>query len=526
MRFTCVQYEPDDNRVTPRTAYLVRDNWDDFGFKTTFSIFLVDEERTKHDLGSLHIMTAGMTEGRVEIPQTFNEPLPGNYCSLGNGQNYYETLYALPTDLREEYLTFIRDCVFNPEIWAQFENEEAMQTSLLRSVDASTVETTYRDILAGHAALTEYYFTYQAQGVGEDGRGGLEIDFEVSPGSMPPTNIHAVIGPNGVGKTRLFAGMTHALIGRDPDTRYPLLGEFTFEKDWRGRGGKFANLVTVTFSAFDSFLPVRGNGIEGNIRYSYVGLKKRLGEAEDAADNEPEADYAHAVRDVEFGIKTPDDLSEEFVDSLRKCLSEPRRTRWLDAFAVLSSDRGLRDLEVARVFLKASNDKICGYLREQFELLSSGHKIVVLTITRLVELVDDHTLVLIDEPESHLHPPLLGSFIRAVSELLIRRNGVGILATHSPVVLQEVPKNCVTVLARSGDAVGATRPEAETFAENVGVLTREAFGLEVTESGYHRMLASASQGAAYQDVLEQFGDDIGAEGRAIVRALISLRGED
>ena len=322
--------------------------------------------------------------------------------------------------------------------------------------------------LSGHAAPTEYRFTYTVQAEEDEDEGGLAIDFKVTPGSMPPTNVHAIIGRNGVGKTRLFAGITHALIGRNPDTTYPLFGDLEFEQDLRGGGETFANFVTITFSAFDSFLPVKGNGIEGDIRYSYVGLKKRLGETakDDAEDAQQaaEAEEEPAEAAGEFVIKSPEELTEEFVVSLRKCLSEPRRKRWLDAMEILSSDKGLRDLQAAQVFSEPSNEDICRYLQHEFEQLSSGHKVVMLIITRLVELVDDRTLVLIDEPESHLHPPLLGSLIRGISELLTTRNGVGILTTHSPVVLQEVPKYCVTVMTQSGDTIIASRPEDETFA--------------------------------------------------------------
>ncbi|WP_269781216.1 AAA family ATPase [Photobacterium carnosum] len=38
---------------------------------------------------------------------------------------------------------------------------------------------------------------------------------------------------------------------------------------------------------------------------------------------------------------------------------------------------------------------------------------------------------MIDEPESHLYPPLLSAFIRDLSELFHNRNGVSIIATHS-----------------------------------------------------------------------------------------------
>ncbi|BBX60504.1 hypothetical protein TM48_04614 [Mycobacterium shottsii] len=81
--------------------------------------------------------------------------------------------------------------------------------------------------------------------------------------------------------------------------------------------------------------------------------------------------------------------------------------------------------------------------QEIFDELSSGHKIALLIVTQLGETVEETTLVLIDEVESHLlHPPLLSAFINALSELLEDRNGVAIIATHSPVIAQEVSSNC------------------------------------------------------------------------------------
>ena len=85
------------------------------------------------------------------------------------------------------------------------------------------------------------------------------------------------------------------------------------------------------------------------------------------------------------------------------------------------------------------------------------------------------TLVLLDEPESHLHPPLLSAFIRALSNLLYDRNGVAIVATHSPVVLQEIPRSCISKIQRVGLVTNIKMPDIETFGENVGVLTREVF---------------------------------------------------
>lgn len=145
-------------------------------------------------------------------------------------------------------------------------------------------------------------------------------------------------------------------------------------------------------------------------------------------------------------------------------------------------------------------------------------------MTRLVETVEERTLVLLDEPEAHLHPPLLSAFIRSLSDLLTDRNGVAIIATHSPVVLQEVPRGCVWKLQRFGSEAKAERPEIETFGESVGTLTRDVFGFEVTESGYHTMLQrEVAKGWPYEMVVQAFSNQLGDEAKAIARALVAVR---
>lgn len=52
-------------------------------------------------------------------------------------------------------------------------------------------------------------------------------------------------------------------------------------------------------------------------------------------------------------------------------------------------------------FTKLFYDNIQKYLLR----MSSGHAIVLFTITRLVDVVGEKSLVLFDEPEVHLHPP-------------------------------------------------------------------------------------------------------------------------
>lgn len=152
---------------------------------------------------------------------------------------------------------------------------------------------------------------------------------------------------------------------------------------------------------------------------------------------------------------------------------------------------------------------------------------MLLTTTRLVELVDEQTLVVLDEPEGHLHPPLLSAFIRTISDLLVARNGFALISTHSPVVLQEVPKSCVWMLRRTRTLAAVERPSLETFGESAGVLTREVFGLEVSNSGFHQLIAAVSNqpGTSFEAVERHFGGQLGAEAQALARGLV-IRGSN
>ncbi|MEN8698425.1 ATP-binding protein [Bacillus infantis] len=155
---------------------------------------------------------------------------------------------------------------------------------------------------------------------------------------------------------------------------------------------------------------------------------------------------------------------------------------------------------------------------------SSGHSIVLLTITKLIQELEEKTLVLLDEPESHLHPPLLSTFTRILSNLLVSRNGIGIIATHSPVIIQEVPRKCVWIMNRYGREMEFERPEIETFGENINILTKEVFSFEITHSGFHKLLNDvANKIGSYEEALEYFNNELGMEARVMLKALYKLR---
>lgn len=503
------------------TVYLKVDNWDDFGHKTLFHLTFFNEMGEKVELGSVKIgfvnQNGGWTEERLADEFEF---LSEDFFSLGQDADYYRNAVdLLPNEIFSEIFSSLRDVVFKSESLALAEGQGVFRTSLLRSVSRASIEHQFRRIILGSAPLTAYDFIYKKDA--NDEYSGIELGFKVKPGSKPSSNIHILIGRNGVGKTTLLNNMVDALL---PERGIPEeTGEFSanfglFEPSLLV-DDYFAGVVSVSFSAFDPFEPPEDqNNANNGMRYNYVGLREHV-----ATDG---GGY--------WRLKDKDDLCIEFTDSLNRCLAlSAKKNRWLNAVNKLSSDSNFEVMnltELSTIYdedLTADKNMFSDRAISRFKRMSSGHAVVLLTVTRLVETVEEKTLVLIDEPESHLHPPLLSAFTRALSDLLVNRNGVAIVATHSPVVLQEVPASCVSILRRNRLEMRVDPPESETFAENVGVLTREVFQLEVSKSGFHELLTNAiSEGHSFEQIEEEYEDQLGFEGRALLRSLVVARDSD
>ncbi len=492
-------------------VYLQVDHWNDFSFVTMFYMSVHDENGNHHEIGQVKIGFIGQEESvstHSVLPDKFAS-LAENWFSLGQGVEFYQTIRTeLSKEVGDEVLVGLQDVCFVPESLNKADGENVFKTSLLRDVSLSVIKGQYRRVLDGGVPLTEFKFVYDRPQ--EAKLGGIKLSFNVNPESKPSTNIHAVIGRNGVGKTTLLNGMIGSIAKtRNGHEQYFYNENIPFQRQPIS-SDYFSSLVSVSFSAFDPFdpPPEQSDPTLGACYY-YIGLKNSL---EKQASGESD-------------LKSLDVLRKEFCSSIALCMSQSRKKeRWLKAIKALESDENFADMSLSSLAESMEPDELKDRSLKLITRMSSGHTVVLLITTKLVERVEEKTLVLIDEPESHLHPPLLSAFVRALSELLYDRNGVAVIATHSPVVLQEIPKSCVWKVTRSGLAVSSVRPEIQTFGENVGILTSEVFGLEVRKSGFHRILQDAVQkGSTFEAIVSEYGDQLGFEAQAILRAMIHNR---
>ncbi len=484
---------------------LTSSDWDDYSFKTSFTLTVVFQGE-RLEIGTLKIGYKSQHHGwtRENMLDTFNE-LPEGWFSLGQDVAYYQNLKEkFPENIRQELLRALRDVVVDDGLRATIESERVFKDSLTRGVSQSVINGQYKRVLLGEAQLSDFKFSFKQ--AADERHAAVSLEFDVTAASHPPSNIHVLIGRNGVGKTTLLNNMVGALVAHGLPTKPPCMFidrgffETPLKRDY------FSSVISISFSAFDPFVPPkdRQDRTEGPA-YCYIGMKTvRAG-----CTNQPTPP------------KTDADLVAEFVQSFKLCISQPeKKARFYKAVSRLASDSNFEEMEWDNL-AEIDDDEAVKKAAVKAGRMSSGHSIVLLTMTKLVEMVEEKTLVLLDEPESHLHPPLLSAFTRALSELLFSRNGVAIVATHSPVVLQEVPKSCVWKMTRSRLEARSDRPNRETFGENVGVLTREVFGLEVSKSGFHEMLESAvDAGGTFDGILAGFDGQLGDEAQAILLSLL------
>ena len=373
-------------RPKPGTCALVRDKWNDwFKFETTFDLIVVAEDGQRIDAGSLKIGQYGLTKRRPQVPEEF-DTLSEDFFSVGQGEDYYEKFLKLNPELRRLILSGLKDCAADLSIFERAFHEEVMQEFLLRSVASQSVRGRFNRVTQGNSRLTRYSFSFQLKG---ESINSPVLNFEVIPETTPPTNIHVLIGRNGVGKTTSLGRLTQALMA--PDEASAEIAKFrgvNEADEWQ-----FASLVSVAFSAFDPFVPLV-DGAKGRrgIRFGYVGLKRP---SENVPQNSPP--------------KSLKELTSEFVESVGTCRVGIKAERWKKALETLEADPLFQEAEVSAL-LETKEREWRRDAASLFNRLSAGHKTVLLTTTRLVELVDEASLVLLDEPEAHLHPPLLSAF--------------------------------------------------------------------------------------------------------------------
>lgn len=492
MKFRVISYGEWPNNAKNEIC-LKQDGWDDFCFKTTFQAYYQGQF-----IGTVKIAFAGMEKGQSTfdyIKGRLFDQLPNDYISLWQSEKAYETIAKINVNNNYNIFKQLNDLAFDLSLYEEYKEEASVRESLFREVTDFQCKKQFHRIATGGEILTQYQFSIELKSA----NGPLNIGFKVLPNTKPSSNIHVVIGRNGIGKTNLIKSLADSICNG-------LNEQIVLKYDMSESSDTFANVICVSFSPFDDYsniIELQKNPVDKRPKCTYIGLDRENGD-----------------------LLTS--IEEQFILALKGCLSSKAKLeRWKKTIEIIESDPMFAEISIGN--LESKNDgkednTLISRAKEMFGLLSSGHKCVLSLLTCCVNDLEEQSVVLIDEPENHLHPPLLSAFMQALSFLLNDRNGMAIISTHSPVVLQEVPKSCVWILNRIGDAWQANRPQFETFGADIGSLTREVFGLEVLHSGYHKMIKDVvDKSHSLEQVLNEFDNNLGNEAIALANILYSQK---
>ena len=144
----------------------------------------------------------------------------------------------------------------------------------------------------------------------------------------------------------------------------------------------------------------------------------------------------------------------------------------------------------------------------------------------LAAYLQKQSLVIFDEPEAHLHPPLLAALLKCIRIALDRQYSYAVVATHSPVVLQETPAKFVRIMRRLGNSTSISTPSNETFGENIGILTRDVFDLNTSDTDFHETLSKLAEDLNVVEIEQLFGRSLGFQSRSYIESIRHAAGHE
>lgn len=428
---------------------LVHDyGWNDYSYKTTYRLLFFNENKEKFDVGELKLMRKGQTDTDKVLSKEFDQPLDDSYCSLGQSIEYYKTLYSLFKDdnsYLQRIMYFLRDCSCNSSIREQFEENDVFDTSLLRDLEAEKALKLGKYIINGVNPEEAYSFKYKFF---PPYTNQASADFCVSNGYYAPgfARVKGIIGENGKGKTQLLKSLVSDIVSQN---------ETYFDKI-----PLFGSCLAICSTPFDCF----------QIKTQKLPF-------------------------ISYTLEQNERTRALLIEALKEIISRPmvKKQSMLEVYLNFSKDLFSPQIIDSLFFSKEVDGHEVFSVNESYidvllGTLSSGQLHELLLISSICANVHLSSLIVIDEPEVHLHPRYIVRFMSILGNILQKFESYAIIATHSPLIIREIPRDSVYIVSdANGDAPEERVPligtaNFNTFGEDVSKLYFEIFNYDERES--------------------------------------------
>ncbi|EKO3860427.1 AAA family ATPase [Vibrio harveyi] len=451
-----------DSGFTPESedhVLLYFRNWDDYGTKSTYdmSIYFSDIDAYEN-IGEIKVISKNAEDydknGYLTISGEFTN-LPDTLGSLGQSEDFYISIKNSLKKDAEKVLESLNDLSILPGLRDTFESNSNFKSSLIRYSDAE------RALKIGEYIIKNKEFTdsfsFEFSNGTESHNTSCNFDFD----SKFPTSsrVNIIIGENGTGKTTYMADLALSMSGRENK------GKFTESRP------SFSKIISASFSAFDSFeIPKE----KKTFSYKYCGLRDSS------------------------GFMNRKKVLENYKNSCKKIIERNIEYVWEK---ILS--KFIPQHKIERIYQEFFIDRIYSNVLEN-SFLSSGESILLYSFTQIIAETKKESLVLFDEPELHLHPRAISNIIPAINEMLWMLNAYAIVATHSPIILQQIPSKFVRVFDNYSGQLTTRTLEIETLGENLNAITHEVFNTFESEQPYKQILKSLSLKYSNEEINDIF----------------------
>ena len=461
---------------TNPTAYpffrLVSDNWDDYGFKTTFQLLFYDKKNCWKSLGYLKILNDEETCTKKVLPESFTA-LPSTFCSMGQDNDYYAKLKEILPQQYQSVLYALKDAAWFPDIQYRFENHSGFKNSLLRDSEAIVILSSIkRKIERGEE--NSWSFSFQTNVPYSEKQFDLNFDFGNIEQDGNPNRIKALIGPNGAGKTSILKNLVRGLIRNEEDVFLP-------------SRPIFSKVIAISFSIFDTFIDLRGKSV---LNYTYCGLHDKENTIMSVEDRESRLKESLIWINGERKVANyaQNHIVKNFLEGLKIVFPQD----WVDS--IYTDKNGL--------FIHA--------IIEKSRTMSTGESMILNLIASLYANIRNNSLIVFDEMEVHLHPKAIRQMMSLLFNITKEFNSACILATHSSIVVQELLADNVTIIEKTNDGMPESRIlNHESLAENLSVISNEIFGESSIYPHYKEMIKTmAEESETFEDLLQKLSSKL------------------
>ncbi|WP_454737248.1 AAA family ATPase [Cupriavidus necator] len=501
-------------------------NWNDFGYSLMAEVVVRYDGQVLRFARGVKVIVDDQDDTSVYLKRikgrrdiSAEADRTGLLTFLGREEYYEKILNAFSPEHARDVLMAMRDVAalyhyaLHEPLYDAALHSAKVQKSFLRTSEAylafiglEKCIVRVRATREGRGKITELAFLESVS------KSGSLMGIRFEPDDLGENLIHAVIGCNGLGKTRVLMDVAASLCGRKPpgvsDANAEWVSEFLrfirrrrvvvfshepgrweMAKEW-GVKVKPLNVFGEAWTGLTQPLYNLARGTyNDNSTFGWAALRRI-------------ALAALPIRDLCFplqggGYVPTSSIGKTFVESE---LETARRVDVTKAVAFLGEDG------------------------ESFEI-SSGQKVILSFLTQLFTEAVDQTVFLFDEPEVHLHPQFISLVMVALHDALIATRSVAIIATHSPYVIRELDKSCVTVLRPAPEErVEFAQPTLQTRGGDLseisefvfehgraGGLTRSRLFDYVRDSG----------ASAPASLVRKLSGLVGSEGLNLIPALVN-----